>query len=135
MSTTTEVRTITCRQDGEGESVFDCAIRHGYDAQSYRVGGGVMGAQKDGEEIAGYVKARPNDAPYPILRRAAVAKKYTIAVGATLVGETDDRNEAAQLLADARDMSARWASHYGQPVKLTEDGRTVDLPGTEGFDW
>ena len=64
-----------------------------------------------------------------------VQKKYTITVGETLVGETDDRDEAQALLSEARDMSRRHANHYSQPIGLTEDGRTVDLTGPEGFDW
>ncbi len=65
----TQVQTFVCRQGAEGENVFDCALRHGFGAENYRVGGGIMGAQRDVEEIGGWVKAHPNDAPYPILRR------------------------------------------------------------------
>lgn len=122
--------------DGTDAELADALVADNWIACSCNNGDG---PDEDGDHRAGCLEDQGvdrDDVLAAIERlRAGLTKKYTITVGETLVGETDDRDEAGDLLTKARDMSARWASHYGQPVKLTEDGRTVDLLGSEGLDW
>lgn len=66
-TTTTYIPTYSCKRGPEGESVFDCAGRHGLASPLHRVA--VFGRDaQPGETLAAWIRVHPGDAPYPVYK-------------------------------------------------------------------
>lgn len=59
---------------------------------------------------------------------------YRVTIGETEVGETSDKAAVAGLLAEAREMMT-WASHYGEAIRFTAGGISIDLTDPANAHW